>query len=354
MKNMFNSYFGAANGFSGFVSYFNEIFSPIDFTRIYVLKGGPGTGKSSLMKKIALYFENNNFNVDKIYCSSDPNSLDGIIIYCENKKIAILDGTAPHETDAKIPGAIDEIINLGKMWDRKQLIEKKKEIEVLNEKKRLSYQKAYKYLNHAGAFFYDMYSIVKETFNHVCIAKEFESYDFLSVINQSRTISKRLISSFSKFGYSTRISDNSSFSERISVEGIFGSEYIFMNSLKNELLGRNYDLYIFPSPYSDNLTEAIYIPYKNIFIGINLDCEKKIDTNKFLDKKTLDTYNEMLSDFDKRWNELLFYAKKEFQNASDYHFALEAIYTPTMNFEFLNQEVKKLIEDILFSFQSAE
>ena len=154
-------------------------------------------------------------------------------------------------------------------------------------------------------------------------------------------ISILLISSFNKFGYSTHITDKTSFSDRVSVTGVFGSEYVFMNSLKNELLKENYDLYIFPSPYSDELTEAIYIPYKNVFIGINYDCEKKIDTNKFLDKKILDSYNEMLFDFDKRCNELLFYAKKEFQNASDYHFALEAIYTPAMNFEFLNKERHK-------------
>lgn len=354
MENIFNSYFGAANGFSGFRSYFNEIFLPKDFIRIYVLKGGPGTGKSSLMKKVASYFKNNGFEVDKIYCSSDPNSLDGVIIYKENKKIAIIDGTAPHETDAKMPGAIDEIINLGNTWDRNRLVEKRKEIEELNEKKRLSYQKAYKYLYHAGEFFNDTYSIVNSSFNHILAIKEIGHLATFNEINHSRTIYRRLISSFSKYGYKAYPTDNSSFSDCVSVTGMFGSEHVFMNCLKDELLRKNYDLYIFPSPHSDELTEAIYIPDKNVFIGINNDCEKKIDTNEFLDKIILDSYSEMLSDFDKRYNELLLYAKKEFQNASDYHFALEAIYTPAMNFEILNETTEKLINDILYIFESSK
>ena len=45
-------FFGACNSFHGFKSFFGEIFKRKDFTRIYVIKGGPGTGKSSFMKKI--------------------------------------------------------------------------------------------------------------------------------------------------------------------------------------------------------------------------------------------------------------------------------------------------------------
>ncbi len=354
MKNIFNCYFGAANGFSGFRSYFSEIFSTKDFARIYVLKGGPGTGKSSLMKTVASYFENKEFLTDRIYCSSDPNSLDGVIIYRDGKKIAILDGTAPHETDAKIPGAADEIINLGNMWDRNQLIKKRNSIEDLNEKKRLSYQKAYKYLYHAGAFFYDKHSILNRSFNHVLAIKEIGHLLSFDEINHSRTIYKRLISSFSKYGYKAYPTDNSSFSDCLSVAGAFGSEYVFMNCLKDELLRKNCNFYIFPSPYSDELTEAIYIPDKNTFIKINNDCEKKIDTNEFFDKITLDSYSEILSDFDKRYNELLLYSRKEFEKASDYHFTLEAIYTPAMNFEILNETTEKLIDDILYIIESSK
>ena len=40
-------YFAAANTESGFFSLFDEVFSPEHLRRIYILKGGPGTGKST-------------------------------------------------------------------------------------------------------------------------------------------------------------------------------------------------------------------------------------------------------------------------------------------------------------------
>ena len=54
MKNqpLTKKFFAAANSFNGFVSYFDCIFDSKDFSKIYVLKGGPGTGKSSLMRSV--------------------------------------------------------------------------------------------------------------------------------------------------------------------------------------------------------------------------------------------------------------------------------------------------------------
>ena len=105
-------YFAAANGFNGFRSYFGEIFNRCDFSRVYILKGGPGTGKSTLMKRIRGEFSSK-LRCESILCSSDPKSLDGIIIEKGSNRVAILDGTSPHEEDARFPGAVDEIINLG-------------------------------------------------------------------------------------------------------------------------------------------------------------------------------------------------------------------------------------------------
>lgn len=347
MTSIFNSYFGAANSFSGFSSCFNEIFSPKKFARIYVLKGGPGTGKSSLMKKIAFYFKNENFAVDKIYCSSDPNSLDGVIIYSENKKIAVLDGTAPHETDAKIPGAVDEIINLGKAWDRNSLIKRRNEIEVLNQKKRISYEKAYKYLKHAGHFFEEKFSITSSMFDYTTAIDSIESISNFKTINHGRNITKRLISSFSKYGYKRIELEKLPYCEQIHISGRFTSQYIFMNCLKNELTRRNADIYFFPSPYSDKFTEAIYVKDINVFIDTNTVCEKEINSNDFIDKSILSDYYDLLLNFEENTNKFLGLSVEEFKKASDAHFLLEEIYTPSMNFKTLDMITQEIIYDIM-------
>ncbi len=107
-----NSYFAAMNTHRGFVSLFTELF---DGYSKNIIKGGPGTGKSSLMKKIAAEAQSMGIVCNKYYCSSDTRSLDAVALPQLGK--VFLDGTAPHMTDPKYPGASDSIINLGEYWD---------------------------------------------------------------------------------------------------------------------------------------------------------------------------------------------------------------------------------------------
>lgn len=101
---------------SGFCTKFTEqIKSPGFYT--YILKGGPGTGKSTLMKKIADAMSDR--PVSLYYCSSDTRSLDAVVI--EDKKVIVVDGTAPHVFEAYYPGASQEVINLGEYWDGEKL-----------------------------------------------------------------------------------------------------------------------------------------------------------------------------------------------------------------------------------------
>ena len=63
--------------------------------------------------------------------------------------MAIIDGTAPHMIDPKIPGVFDEIINLGLYLDEEQLIPYKEEILKANKGKARYYKSAYHYLKAA-------------------------------------------------------------------------------------------------------------------------------------------------------------------------------------------------------------
>ncbi len=86
---------------------FHHMIEP-DATRIFVIKGGPGVGKSTFMKWIENEMVNQGFDVEEHHCSSDPDSLDGLVI--PSIGVALLDGTAPHIVDPKNPGVCDETI----------------------------------------------------------------------------------------------------------------------------------------------------------------------------------------------------------------------------------------------------
>ncbi len=93
MSGKIKKVFPGGNTSQGFYSYYNYVIED-DANRIFVLKGGPGVGKSSMMKKIAEDMLAKGYDVEYHYCSSDNDSLDGIVV--SKLRVAMIDGTAPH------------------------------------------------------------------------------------------------------------------------------------------------------------------------------------------------------------------------------------------------------------------
>ncbi|MGN0674171.1 MAG: ATPase, partial [Oscillospiraceae bacterium] len=108
---------------NGFRTHFGEMISDTDY-RTYIIKGGPGTGKSSLMKRLAEAFPDEEKEI--YFCSSDPDSLDAVIF--RERKVIFVDGTAPHTFDPDYPGAVQQILDLGACWDASSLRKSKEEI----------------------------------------------------------------------------------------------------------------------------------------------------------------------------------------------------------------------------------
>ena len=86
-------YLGAKSP-TGFYSLYDQLLEPEQAETIYILKGGPGCGKSSLMRWVAQAMEEKGASVEYIACSGDPDSLDAVVFPALNT--AIVDGTAPH------------------------------------------------------------------------------------------------------------------------------------------------------------------------------------------------------------------------------------------------------------------
>lgn len=147
------SFFLGANSPAGFTSYFDQLYNPVDGWFAYILKGGPGTGKSTLMKRAAREAQNAGIAAEMIYCSSDVHSLDAVIF--PDKKICIVDGTAPHTTDPIFPGVADEIVNLGECWNKAQLEDKKAEIIAATLENRALHAYSHRYLAACGALYED-------------------------------------------------------------------------------------------------------------------------------------------------------------------------------------------------------
>lgn len=120
------SYFLGANTPEGFHSLYHQLPDPAQASVIYILKGGPGCGKSSLMARVGAAAQESGLIPEYIYCSGDPASLDAVIL--PDRQAAIVDGTAPHVIEPQFPGAVERYVDLGQFWDCRGLTGRRDEI----------------------------------------------------------------------------------------------------------------------------------------------------------------------------------------------------------------------------------
>lgn len=88
------NFFAGANSGEGFRNLFSEMVDIEDTYDFMVLKGGPGVGKNTFMREIGRTMEEAGTAVEYLWCSGDPDSLDGVVL--PELRCAVADGTAPH------------------------------------------------------------------------------------------------------------------------------------------------------------------------------------------------------------------------------------------------------------------
>lgn len=340
-------FFASANGYGGFVSYFNAIFDLKKLNRLYILKGGPGTGKSTFMKKAVALAEECGADVEIFRCSSDINSLDGVLIKNKSGRLmGILDGTAPHTKDSELPGACDRLVDLGAAWNEDKLTSAKKEIEHLSEAKKNCYSAAYRYLGISSVFEDYIKAEIKKSFIAVEATKLCKR--IIDLINPKETgeYTLRLVSSFSDIGYTTLPTIDIISKKKYSVSGIHGSDRMLIGILVKHLLNNGYAFTAFPSAYDKNSYEAIYFQDTGIALVSDGCGENIADTAGILNLSDL---------FDRGSSEDLIYnnravfldlAAKKISEAKKYHFELENIYTAAMNFSLLTEITDEILEKI--------
>ncbi len=134
----------------GFYSFYKYILSQFEAKKIYVIKGGPGTGKSTFMKKIGADLMAAGYDVELHYCSSDNNSLDGLVI--PKLKVALIDGTSPHVVDPQTPAAVDTILHMGEYWDEEAIRKCKEDIFSATWAYQRCFRRAYDFLKAASIY----------------------------------------------------------------------------------------------------------------------------------------------------------------------------------------------------------
>ena len=145
---MNQTYFLGANSKDGFASLYRYFpGGPEDF--LHIIKGGPGTGKSSFMRRIGKAAQAQGLDVHYVLCSGDPDSLDGV--YLPALHLGWMDGTAPHVAEPRFFGVDADYVNLGRFC-RLPLDERDRDRALaLNREYKARYDTAYRHLAAAAA-----------------------------------------------------------------------------------------------------------------------------------------------------------------------------------------------------------
>lgn len=348
-----NCSFAAANSPKGFISYFDSVFNPEEAKRIYIIKGGPGTGKSGLMKNVAQAAEKKGYETEYFLCSSDPDSVDGILI--PEKQVAILDGTSPHTVDPKFPGAVEEIIYTGSFWNNERLMSNREKIISLANEKSECYKRAYRYLSAAGKIAEDIFSFGKKVINEtklesfldrlekkVCLQSKayVEKTRLVSAINHKGIIS---INQFEKNSDVVYLIKDSFFTAQMLLNSLYGRAKI-----KKASVIKSYSN-LFP-----NSINALYFPDTKTSLVIEsgldlseIDAEiKSLRMERFIQKEKISDSKQKNKFITRCYKEVLAEAIGAFEEAYILHARLEQYYITSMDFKKLNAMTEKIITEL--------
>ncbi len=335
--------FPGGNTPQGFFSYYDYVISN-DATRIYLLKGGPGVGKSTFMKKIGQIIGEHGYAVEHHHCSSDPHSLDGLVI--PELRVALIDGTSPHIVDPKHPGCVDEILNLGEYWDEDKMVHNKSKILSYTKEISKRFQRAYRMLHAAKAIYDDWEAANSEAMNYH-LANQKAATLLESIFSGITTIGcgkmrKLFASAITPIGPVNYIdSISAGFTKRYIITGLPGTgKATLLAAVANTAITKGLDIETFYCPLDPLKLEHIMIPALDTALitstpphNQNLsEATTVIDMNDCLDTDIFLSL-ESVTDYDRStfW-ELFGKAGAYIHEAKKLHDELETYYIPNINF----------------------
>lgn len=358
-------YFPGNNTPLGFFSYYKHILGQREANKIVCIKGGPGTGKSTFMGRLAEYFSSLDEDIDYLHCSADENSLDGIVL--KNRRIAVVDGTSPHVTDPVTPGAVDKIINLGEFWNEEAIALNKNEIIDLNEETSRWYRIAYNYLNAAKSVYRSLEEIYSDAAEDSEIYKVVadivgEEYGDMDISLKPGKRKKFFASAITGDGVVNYITSLLGDMKRVyMIDSPVGySNSSFMEIVAEGAVYRGLDAEVYYCPMCpEEKIEHIVIPeLKTAFVTMNRyhDVEPwevpaadgdgqeiiLIDMEDYMNILRIEKNGDLIRSLNEEFDILINKSIKHLSLARDTHLMVEKMYIPNMNFTQLSDMRDKL------------
>ena len=346
-------YFLGATTSNGFSTQFGKVIEESGMYT-YILKGGAGTGKSSLMKKVANHFEKTQ-HVERYYCSSDPNSLDAVVL--NSSKVVIVDGTSPHVFDPLVPGVAQKIINLGDYWNEEMLKANGEAITQVTAANKSMLARAKRFTAAVSNIYSDTYQIGSD-----CILSD-KLDSFIERFKKKILGKKGNGSGVKKYRQLTALTEYGIYTLAETLDDYFDIYYIsddyfavsdyLISVLSDEAAARGYDVIVCPGQMFNNTAyEHMLIPELGIALVNGSAIKeysltgKQLNLTRFYDKKLIAQRKTRLKMNKAACKDLTDEAASTIKAAKEIHDEIESYYVASMDFDKINAVTKSIIGEI--------
>lgn len=350
-------FFLGANTPQGFVSRFDHLSDKTDGWRLLIIKGGPGSGKSTLMKRIATGLPDE--RLELIHCSSDVDSLDAVI--CAGRKFAIADGTSPHVLEPKYPGSVESLVDMTACWNEDALYACREDVIALTSSCKRCHEHCCRFLSAAASLIGDTYRLALEAVNTQKLAaycgrlceREFKQLN--AAPGRERV---RFLSAVTNKGVTTFVETAKQLCDRVYlISDDYGAvSRIILNAARSAALAAGYDViscYCPLSPYEK--LEQLFIPKLSLgFItsnrfhdfGESVDPYRIINSQRFTDQQKLKPTKKRIAFNRKAAAQMVEQAAGLLGEAKKIHDELEEYYIAATDFSKADMLCEKVLDKI--------
>ncbi len=325
--------------------------------QVFIIKGGPGCGKSSFMKKLGIKLVEAGADTELIHCASDPDSLDGLI--SPSAKTALCDGTAPHVIEPKYPGALETYLNFSDFWDASLIKKNYNEIVGLNDSMKLLNRRAYSFIAAACKVSDEMFATILPFSDIKKIEKRTKGIILRELQNKSTregVMKKRFLSCVSPTGvtfFSETVS--SLFSRVYRLSDTYGLSHFMLASIAKAACAAGHDAYVCYCPLNpEGKIDHVLIPALSLaFITVNDnlpyadDSDRHIRLDAYIDHDRYLDFRDQLRHWKKIFQALIENAADSIGESKELHDKLEAYYVPAMDFTKVDRLFDELCPKIL-------
>lgn len=350
-------YFLGANSPRGFHSLYDQLINLEDASAVYILKGGAGCGKSTLMRQVALAAEDSDVEVEYILCSGDPDSLDAVVL--PQLSTALADGTAPHVIEPKYPGVVERYVNLGDCYDTAALSPLRHEIMGCMTGYKQCYQRAYRCLGAAAQIMADMRDTLLTPMLEEKMHKRSAGILSREVRRQKGhtpgRVTQRFLSAITHKGQITLFESAQAQCSRIyELSDSYGLAHTMLTYLLSGITTEGYDVVACPSPMAPERLEHLIVPQLSLaFLSVSPAQifpgrpYRRIRLDAMVDANLLRRSRPRLRFSGKVVGSLVDEAVSSLAQAKSMHDELEALYNPHVDFDRVHATARSIITEIL-------